>query len=101
MYSVCVLVYVIFNFYIYKIFIFLNLHWCLHVCLCERISGTGITDRCEQPCGFWELSPGSSGRVPVLLTSELPLVSAFDIQYYVSCGFFINAFYHIGVPFYS
>jgi hypothetical protein len=30
------------------------------VCLCEgvRSSGTGVTDRCELPCGCWELNLG-------------------------------------------
>jgi hypothetical protein len=42
------------------IFILCALVFCWHVCLCEgvRNSGTGVTGRCEPPCGFWELNPG-------------------------------------------
>ena len=45
---------------------------CLHTCLCEgvRSPGTGVTDRCEVPCGCWELNPGSLQEQPVLLTAE-------------------------------
>lgn len=55
----------------------------LHVCLCtlcmnglqrleENIgaTGTGVTDRCEPPCAFWELNPAPLEKEPVLLAAE-------------------------------
>ena len=34
--------------------------FCLHVHLCEgvRSPGTGVTDKCELPCGCWEMNLG-------------------------------------------
>jgi hypothetical protein len=34
-----------------------------------RSLGTRVTDGCEQPCEYWELSPGLQEQ-PVLLTTE-------------------------------
>jgi hypothetical protein len=44
----------------FKIFILCILVFCLHVCPCESVGspGTGVTDGCELPCGFWELNQG-------------------------------------------
>jgi hypothetical protein len=54
------------------IYTFCALVFCLHVCLCKgvRSSGTGVTDRCELPCGCWELNLGPLEEQPVLLTAE-------------------------------
>ena len=40
--------------------------------LCEgvRSPGTGVTDNCELPCGYWELNPGPLEEQAVLLTAE-------------------------------
>jgi hypothetical protein len=29
---------------------------CMSICLCENVefSGTGVTERCEPPCGCWD-----------------------------------------------
>ena len=44
----------------------------LHVCLCEGAgsTGTGVTDSCELPYGWWELNPGHLVEHPVLLTTD-------------------------------
>ena len=57
------------------IFVLQSLVLCLHVCLCEGVgySGAGVTDRCELPCGCWELNPGLLEEQSVLLTTEPPL----------------------------
>ena len=49
--------------------------FCVHVCLCEgvRASGTGVTNNCELPCGFWELNPGHLEEHLVLLTADQSL----------------------------
>ena len=40
---------------------------CMHGCMCtsmpeesrkHQIPGTGVTDNCESPCGYWELNLG-------------------------------------------
>ncbi|KAL6074356.1 hypothetical protein STEG23_012106, partial [Scotinomys teguina] len=36
----------------------------------KRSPGTGVTDSCELPCGFWDLNPGPLEEQPVLLTAE-------------------------------
>ena len=52
----------------------------LHVCLCEGVrssetgvTGTGVTDSCELPHGFWELNPGPLEEQSVLLTTKQSL----------------------------
>ncbi|KAM7331642.1 hypothetical protein ACRRTK_008350 [Alexandromys fortis] len=35
-----------------------------------RSPGTGVTDSCEMPFGYWVLSPGPLEEHPVLLTTE-------------------------------
>ena len=35
-----------------------------------RVSGFGVTDSCELPCGCWELNPGPLVEQPVLLNTE-------------------------------
>lgn len=42
----------------------------LHVCEGIRNPGTGVTDKCELPCGCWEMNPGPLEELPVLLTTE-------------------------------
>ena len=48
---------------------------CLYICLCEGVGspGTGATDNCELPCGYWELNLGPLEEQPVLLTAKLSL----------------------------
>jgi hypothetical protein len=45
---------------------------CMYVCLCEavRSPGTGVTDSCELPCGYWELNPVCPEEQTVILTTE-------------------------------
>ena len=38
-----------------------------------RCPGTGVTDRCELPCGFWALNRSLWEEQPVILTAELTL----------------------------
>jgi hypothetical protein len=51
--------------------------FCLHVCLCEgvRSPGTTVIDKCELPCGCWELNLGLLEEQQVLLTTEPSLRS--------------------------
>lgn len=51
--------------------------FCLPVCLCEgiRSPGTGVTDRCEMPCGWWEFNLGS--------LEEQPLSHLFSPQWFL------------------
>ena len=39
----------------------------------HRILKTGITDRCELPCGCWELNLGHLEEQPMILTTEASL----------------------------
>ena len=42
----------------------------MSVCVCIRSSGTGVTDSCELPCGYWKLKLDPLEELPVLLTTE-------------------------------
>ena len=35
-----------------------------------RFPETGVTDRCEMPCGYWALNASPLEEQPVLLTAE-------------------------------
>ena len=52
---------------------FIGVFTCM--CVGEAVGspGTGVTDRCELPCGCWELSPGPLEEQPVFLSTEPPL----------------------------
>jgi hypothetical protein len=39
----------------------------------HETSGTGLSDLCEPPCGFWELNLGPLEKQPTLLTAEMCL----------------------------
>jgi hypothetical protein len=44
--------------------------------VCVRVSdppGTGVTDSCKPPSGFWKLNLGPLEEQPELLTTELSL----------------------------
>ena len=43
------------------------------LCKGSTSPGTAVTDKCELPCGCWELNPGPLEEQPLLLTSELSL----------------------------
>lgn len=48
--------------------------WCLRKSEEDvRSSGTGITERCDSPCGCWELNPDPLAEQPVLLMAESSL----------------------------
>jgi hypothetical protein len=37
----------------------LYVHWCFAcMCVCVKVSDLGATDRCELPCGCWDLNLG-------------------------------------------
>jgi hypothetical protein len=66
---------------------FIGVFTCM--CVGEAVGspGTGVTDRCELPCGCWELSPGPLEEQPVLLTTEpslQPFITFFFFQDRVS-----------------
>ena len=52
--------------------------------------GTGVTDSCELPCGWWALNLGRLEGQLVLLTCEpslqplAPLFCLFEIMFYVA-----------------
>ena len=57
----------------------------LHICLCEGVGspGTGVTDNCVVPCGYWELNPSPLQEQSVFLTSETslqPSILIFDFE---------------------
>ena len=53
-----------------------------------RSPGTGVTDRCELPCGCWGWNPSPLEEQPVLLTAESSLQAqkCFKINVQVSQG---------------
>lgn len=63
-------------------FCFLDLFFCLYVCLCggARSFGPGVTDSCVLSCGCWESNTDPLEEQPMLLTTETslqPLIMAF------------------------
>ena len=60
-----------FFFFFNSLFLFC-VHWYFaSTCVCVRVSGTGVTDSCELPCGYWELNPSPLEEQPVFLFSVL------------------------------
>jgi hypothetical protein len=52
----------------------------LPACVCEGVKcpGTGATDSCELPCGYWELNLDPLEEHPVLLTTKPSLQPPFS-----------------------
>jgi hypothetical protein len=44
--------------------------------------GTGVADRCELPCGCWELNSGPLEEQPVLFTAE-PFLQPLKLIYFL------------------
>jgi hypothetical protein len=42
----------------------------MYVCEGVKNPGTGATDKCELPCGCWELNPGPLEEQPMFLTTD-------------------------------
>ena len=78
---------------------FIGVFTCM--CVGEAVGspGTGVTDRCELPCGCWELNPGLLEEQPVLLTTKLSLQLPKYITTFV-CLFFETrvSLYSLGYP---
>lgn len=54
------------------------------MCIGVRVSGplgTGVTDSCELPCGYWELNPSPLEEQPVPLTTE-PSFQPLNFYFY-------------------
>lgn len=64
----------VFNVYLVKPLLFVYFYF-MYIAVVIRSSGTGITDRCQLPCEFWDLNPGPLEKQSVLLTAEPSLVS--------------------------
>jgi E3 ubiquitin-protein ligase NEDD4 len=53
----------------------------MYICLRGvKSPGTGVTDSCELPCGFWELNLGPLEKQQVLLTAE-PTLQLPDLDF--------------------
>ena len=60
----------------------------LQVCLCESVGspGTGVTDSCELPCGYWELNLGPLEEQLEFLTAE-PSLQPLGHCIFIKVGF--------------
>jgi len=72
----------------------------LRVCLCKgvRSPGTGVTDRCELPCGCWELNLGPLEEQLVFLTPE-PSLQPIRYQIQSEACSSVSAFVSLNQPF--
>jgi len=68
------------------------LAWCMQRLQSDtELPGTGVTDGCEPPCGFWELNPSPLQEQQVLLISKPSLqphlISSFNKTYQWGWGY--------------
>lgn len=66
---------------------------CIYVCVVSLkgtdSTGTGVTEGCGSPCGFWEMNLGLLQNKQMPLTSDLPLTTYLKkILFQIPCDLF-------------